>query len=166
MGKTNLPTEQRGTAGRPSYSDAVRQKVLNGLRQGMTRAAASGWAGISRATLYDWIEKDADYRASVLQAEDDAEARYTATVKVMSGPTAPHAVRLRASEFWLSRRRPADWRERTTIDLNLPPEAEEAKREIDDLRSELHALGEELLGRGASRAGSARAGRDPGEGSS
>lgn len=153
MTTTNLPVVQDGKRGRPKYSDAVRKKVIAGLKTGMTRVAASGWAGIARTTLFDWIEKDEAFREAVLEAEAFAEARYTATISALTGTATPPATRFRASAFWLERRRPQEWRERTTVDLNLPPEAEEAKRAVDDLRDELHALGEELLRRGSDRSG-------------
>jgi hypothetical protein len=151
MTKTMLPVERSGTAGRPAYSDAVRNRLLSGLRLGMTRAAAAGNAGISRQTFYDWINGDEGFAAEVEIAEGKAEARYTSTVSE-STRAESEGIRLKAASFWLERRRPNEWRDRTSVEVTLPPEVQEARsRELDDLRSELHALGEELLRRGTDR---------------
>jgi hypothetical protein len=165
MTKTTLPV-RRGTGGRPRYSDAVRKKLLTGLRTGMTRAAAAGFAGVARETFYDWIDKDPEgFGREVKIAEDYAEARYTSTIS-SSLRAQGEGVRLRAAEFWLDRRRPEAWREKSSIEITLPPEVQEASRSDDELRDEIRRVGEELVRRGSARTGSRASGGAPDQGSS
>ncbi len=154
MTKTKLPVKARPSGelyGRPAYSDAVKRKLLSGLRTGMRRNAAAAFAGIHRDTIYDWIATSKEFAAEVEKAEDYAEARYTS--KISDATLAlSEGVRLRAAEFWLERRRPEGWRDKSSIEVSLPPEVTEARsRQIDDLTAELRALGEELVRRGTSR---------------
>jgi hypothetical protein len=145
--------ERSGLRGRPAYSDAVRKKILVALRSGQRRNAAAAFAGIHRDTLYDWINNDESFARDVEQAEDMAETNYANTVsEIRRDSDAPAGVRLKAAGFWLERRRPDGWRGQTSVEITAPPEVQEARsRELDDLRSELHALGEELLRRGTDR---------------
>jgi hypothetical protein len=154
------PVEHDGSKGRPHYSDAVRQKLLTALRSGQRRNAAAALAGVHRDTFYDWIGKDEELKAAVEQAEDEAEGRYANTIgEIRRDSDAPAGVRLKAAGFWLERRRPDGWRGQTSVEITAPPEVQEARsRELDDLRSELRALGEELLRRGTDPSHKARPG--------
>jgi hypothetical protein len=151
--KTALPVKRTRERGRPQYSEDVRDHPILFLRTGLSRYAAAGAAGIHPSTLYEWIEKDPAYRARVEEAEAFGAATYEQNLSELKRNPMPPAIRMRATEFWLSRRRPMDWRERSQIEITLPPEAEVARGPMpdDELDARLLALGEELLRRGRGR---------------
>jgi hypothetical protein len=146
----SLPVVHTGEGGRPRYSDAVKRKLLAALRIGMTRYGAAGSAGIHPSTFYEWINKDDDWRAKVEEAEAFGAASYEGDLSSLRRPATPPAVRMRAVEFWLSRRRSKDWKEQTAVELTLPRSVEIARSDLpdDDLAERLAVLGEELVRRG------------------
>jgi transposase-like protein len=151
MTVTNLPVVQDGKRGRPEYSDAVKRRILAGLKGGYTRQAAAGFAGVHRSTLFDWIAKDPDFKMQVEQAEDLAEARYTATLRRAATGDRQD---VRAAIEWLSRRRPAQWREKLSIDDKVLTVEEEldGAMQSDELDRRLQEAADDALRRRTDRA--------------
>jgi len=151
MTQTNLPAVTPVGPGRPQYSEAVKRKLLLGLQGGYTRKAAAGFAGIHHSTFYEWIAKDPDFKQEVETAENVAEARYTATIRRAATGDRQD---VRAAIEWLSRRRPAQWREKMSIDdkvLTVEEEIDEKLRD-DELDRRLQALADEAVRRVSDRA--------------
>lgn len=127
-----LPAIHVDTAGRPAFTDAVRARLLTGLRGGLTRKAAAGFAGIHRTTVTRWIAEDPEFAKQVEIAEDVAEAKYTNVVR-RDAITKGNAV---SALKWLERRRRADWRESVNI---IESEMSEEDRAAELGESELDA---------------------------
>jgi hypothetical protein len=53
----------------PDESDAKKAAIVKSLRNGCTRTASAGAAGIARSTFYEWLEADADFKAACENAE-------------------------------------------------------------------------------------------------
>lgn len=83
------------------------ERLLHGLRTGLTRRAASAAAGFSKTTFYRMLELDADgtLLTSIEKAEGEAEATYTAIV----AKAALEPRNWTAAAWWLERRRPHDF---------------------------------------------------------
>jgi hypothetical protein len=88
---------------------AARQKIIDGLKAGMTRSGAAGVAGIHVSQVGRWCAKDASFASDCAIAEQEAEARMTAAI-VKAAPKD-----WRAAESWLKRRRPEEWGDRLTL---------------------------------------------------
>lgn len=164
MTQSNLPVVRMGDDGRPKYSDAVRKRIIAGLRGGYSRQAAAGMAGVHRSTLYDWISKDPAWALEVEIAEDMAEARYTGTIRnaaLVRGDA-------KAAVAWLERRRPLNWREKVSFDdAGLEPEELLAEAlEGDKLDDEFYRIAQAALrrrdGQDDARAASGADGTEPG----
>jgi len=87
--------------GRPSKrKDAGKEAALVSLRAGNTRTAAAGVAGVTRQTLYRWLDEDATFRDAVEKAEGNAESRMLRVIEdaAISGTW-------QAAAWWLERRR-------------------------------------------------------------
>jgi hypothetical protein len=113
--------------GRPSKLTEPRvEAILRAIEHGCTRQAAAGAGGVSRMTLYRWIEADDTLRDEVEKAEAKAEAAYTMAVA--------NAVpkNWQAAAWWLERRRHEDYGRREQIDMRI------------DLRAEAKRLAQEL----------------------
>jgi hypothetical protein len=90
--------------------------MVNALRDGNTRRAAAGAAGVCHDTLYQWLKEDADFADAVLKAEADAEVFH---VKVITQQA--NAGCWTASAWWLERhpRTKADWRKTDERDVRI-----------------------------------------------
>lgn len=135
-------------AGRKSkYTPETVKKILDALKVGATRRAASGAAGINEDTLCLWVKQYSDFSDSVTRAEDEAEARFTSILAKAANPhevmetvttegpdgtttrtTIKREFDWRAAESWLKRRRRFDWGDRVDFgkysDEELIAEAE------------------------------------------
>lgn len=98
-------------AGRKALRSPEReQAVLNALRVGNTRRASAAAAGVSHETFYNWLT-DVTFSDRVTQAEAEAELRFL-------GQVAKHAATSpQAAQWWLERRRPADYRRQDGVEL-------------------------------------------------
>jgi hypothetical protein len=68
-------------AGRKTkYTPERATKIIQGLKTGLTKRAASSLGGIDEDTLLRWGKRYADFAAQIRQAEDDAESRYTQVI--------------------------------------------------------------------------------------
>lgn len=101
--------------GRAITSEQV-EKMLHGLRLGMTRRAAAGAAGFSKTAFYRMLEEDdGTLRTAVENAEHEAEATYTAIVAKAAGEPRNWT----AAAWWLERRHPDDFGRRDRIDVKI-----------------------------------------------
>jgi hypothetical protein len=143
MTEQKLPVVHDGTVGRPPYSDAVRKKILANLKRGNTRTAAVGDSGIDYSTFARWLNEYPEFREAVDDAEATAERLYAGRLALQAakGDT-------RAITFWLERRRPQSWRERSSIDVGVAPE-EEVEAGLSDRLQRLRDLADEALRRAA-----------------
>ncbi len=92
-------------AGRPTKFTPEREKtILDALKNGMTRSAAAGLAGVHVVRLCEWCAKYSNFRNACAVAEQEAEARITGTLikAVVAGDW-------KAAESWLKRRRRDEW---------------------------------------------------------
>jgi hypothetical protein len=139
-----------GTGGSPKYDDRVRRSIYASLKIGCTRTAAYQSAGISEMTFYRWLKDDVSFREEVVKCEGIAERAFTMPLRV-----AARQGDIGASKFWLERRRPANWREKITVDatgMSVEEELDEALNS-DELDRRLQALAEDAVRRGATRSG-------------
>lgn len=89
--------------------------LLDALRAGNTRRAASAYAQIDHATFYRWIADDATLRDAVEKAEADAEARAVAIViRAAQGGT------WQAAAWWLERRRQETYALHSKVEVSGP----------------------------------------------
>lgn len=96
----------------------TQDRIIDYLRTGNTRTAASEAAGISRTTFYRWLEENVAFCDAVKKAEATAEVGHVQCVAnaAMKGSW-------QASAWWLERRRPRNWREIKSIDVrDIPTE--------------------------------------------
>lgn len=144
-------------AGRPTdFTPKTVEKILTGLRNGLTRRAASAQGGITYKTLNQWLKQKSKviFVSQVEEAEDAAEADFTGVLKKAAFG---HEVRIektktnedgtsvttvetrwefdwRAGLEWLKRRRREDWSEQITVEDEIGPRrqalAEETLRRI------------------------------------
>jgi hypothetical protein len=90
------------------------ERLLDGLRLGMTRRAACAHAGFSSPTLYRMLE-DVALLAAVEKAEGEAEASYTAIIaKATLDPK-----NWTAAAWWLERRRNQDYARRDKVEMSI-----------------------------------------------
>lgn len=89
-------------------------RLLDGLRRGMTRRAASGYAGFSKTTLYRMLdEDDGTLGTSMEKAEAEAEAAYQTIV----ANAAADPKNWTAAAWWLERRHPEDYGKRERVEM-------------------------------------------------
>jgi len=98
-----------------AVTDARIEKLLHGLRMGMTRRAASGYAGFSKSTLYRMLEDDPDgtFGTAIENAEAEAEATYSAII----AREAAIPKNWTAAAWWLERRHPQDYARRERLEM-------------------------------------------------
>jgi len=102
------------------------EAALQGLRLGMTRSAAAGAAGVTRVTFYNWL-KDEAFAAEVEKAEHEAEASYTRMLAQAAVEGSVPAI-----QFWLERRRPADYGRRLDVQVGV-----EVRRVAEEIAARL-----------------------------
>ena len=100
--------------GRQVTSEQV-EKLLNGLRLGMTRRAASASAGFSKTTFYRMLENDEDgtLGTAIEKAEAEAEATYTGIIAQATADPKNWT----AAAWWLERRHPQDYGKKDRIEM-------------------------------------------------
>lgn len=117
------------------------EAAIEAIRMGCTREAAAGVAGVTRMTLYRWIESDDTFRDEVLKAEQQAEAAYTYAVQQAVPKN------WQAAAWWLERRRHQSYGRRDrvemTVDLRALAERVAAEDGLDP--SEVMAEAERVL---------------------
>ena len=103
--------------GRKPYPRAVRDRLLENLREGMSIVAACTQAGISENTHYRWLEEceDGEWTEEVNAAKDFAEAVALAKLKRLGDEKADW----RAYAWILERRYPDRWGAKKEVDLNV-----------------------------------------------
>ena len=98
-----------------AITDERIEKLLHGLRMGMTRRAAAGYAGFSKTTLYRMLEGDTDgtFGTALENAEAEAEATYSAII----AREAALPKNWTAAAWWLERRHPQDYARREKVEM-------------------------------------------------
>ena len=118
---------RRGPGQPTKRSPEREQAILNSLRVGNTRRASARAAEVSEDTLANWMKADSVFFGAVTKAEADAELRFL-------GQVAKHAVKSpQAAQWWLERRRPADYRQRTGVEVSGPDGGPIDHREVSTL---------------------------------
>jgi hypothetical protein len=113
--------------GRPSKRTPEREAaILNALRVGNTRTAASSFAEVDRSTFMRWLDIPT-FRAAVEKAEADAETRFLGQVARAAADGT-----WTAAAWWLERRKYQDYARRDKVEMTV------------DLRKEAEALAGEL----------------------
>ncbi len=102
------------------------EAILRAIEHGCTREAAAGAGGITRSTLYRWIESDDTFRDEVEKAENRAEAAFTMSV------AAAVPKNWQAAAWWLERRRFQSYARRDQVEVRV------------DLKAEIRKLADEL----------------------
>lgn len=117
------------TQGRAVTSEQT-ERLLEGLRHGMTRRAAAAYAGMSRTTFYRMMDADkGSLVASVENAEGEAEAAYTKLV----ANAASEPKNWTAAAWWLERRHPDSFgrKDRVEVKVDLRTIAEKVAPGLD-----------------------------------
>jgi hypothetical protein len=96
--------------GRAVTGEAV-EKLLSGLRLGMTRRSAAAHAGMHHATFYRMLDRDATLATEVEKAEALAKGTYEATIAKASENN------WTAAAWWLERRHPAEYAKRERVEM-------------------------------------------------
>jgi hypothetical protein len=99
-----------------AVTSAQTDRLLDGLRKGMTRRAACAYAGFSRTTFYRMLDADKGTLVTAIEkAEGEAEAVYTALVaKAAMDPKS-----WTAAAWWLERRHPDDFGRKDRVELKV-----------------------------------------------
>ena len=97
-----------------AVTDEAMTKLLKGLRNGMTRRAASGFAGFSKTTLYRMLEKD---DGTLVTAIEKAEAEAEATYSFVIAQAATDPKNWTAAAWWLERRHPQEYGKREHVEM-------------------------------------------------
>lgn len=101
----------------PHESDKIKAAIIKSIRKGATRDAASGAAGISRSTLYEWMKTDSEFANHVSEAamaavHDVEDALYRSATEADE-----HGKRnVTAQIFFLKNRANGAWRDVSQID--------------------------------------------------
>lgn len=82
-------------------------------RDGLTDEQIAEKIGINRATLYDWQKKFCNISDALKKGKEvvDFEVENALLKNALDGDTT-------AQIFWLKNRRPANWRDKPTVDAN------------------------------------------------
>lgn len=130
--------------GRAVSDDRV-ERILAGLRMGMTRRAAAAYGGIHHATLYRMMADSATLATDIERAEGEAEAAYTKLV----ADAAAVPRNWTAAAWWLERRKSADYARHDKVDVSIDLKGEVAKLagELGLNESEVMAEAEAILGK-------------------
>lgn len=108
--------------GAPSKFTTERaESILNAIAHGCTREAAAGAGGITRVTLWRWIEGDETFRNEVEKAEARAEAAFTIAV----AQAVPK--NWQAAAWWLERRKHQAYGRKDSVEMRIDLRAEAAK---------------------------------------
>lgn len=99
-----------------AVTDEKVEKLLDGLRLGMTRRAACAFAGFSKTQFYRMLEADpGTFGTAVENAEGEAEASYSQVIaKATLDPK-----NWTAAAWWLERRRNQDFARRDKVEMSI-----------------------------------------------
>jgi hypothetical protein len=122
--------------GGPHVTSSQVERLLDGLRIGMTRSAACASAGFSRMTLYRMLA-DATFVTEVEKAEGEAKGIYESKIA-----QAADAGTWQAAAWWLERRHPDEYsrRDRVEVTFDLRKFAEERGLDPDEVMAEADAI--------------------------
>lgn len=124
---------------RTKRTPQVEQTILDALRDGCTRTAASEAAGVHRAQFYTWLQTCPAFRDAVTRAEAEVEVFYTGTLRKAAEED------WRAAFSWLERRRPNDWSRVDRVEITLRQEAQRLAGQLGLDPAELVAEAERIV---------------------
>lgn len=114
-----------------AVTSAQTERLLEGLRFGMTRRAAAAYAGMSKTHLYLVLERDkaGTLRTAIENAEGEAEAVFSRLV----AEAAAVPRNWTAAAWWLERRHPDNFgrKDRVEIKVDLRTIAERVAPGLD-----------------------------------
>lgn len=96
--------------GRPVSTEQV-DKLLAGLRLGMTRRSAAAHAGMHHSTFYRMLDGDATLTTEVEKAEATAKGTYEAVIAQAADKT------WQAAAWWLERRHPSEYARQERVEM-------------------------------------------------
>ena len=95
-------------------------KIIEAIKLGSTKTLAASYAGISRRTFYNWMEKGEEQKTGIyrdfLDALDQAEGERVARWLAIINKAAPKS--WPAAAWLLERTRPDDYSLKSRVDLN------------------------------------------------
>ncbi len=149
MTNRGLPVEGRG---RPTkLTPAVQALVVSAIQGGNTRDVAASYAGIRRATLFEWLARGRAAQTGLFRDFADAIEKAEADAVVTSVGLIRRAAQTswQAAAWWLERRYPDEWgrKDRVAIERLVETEADHMARELGLDRDEILASVERLLSR-------------------
>lgn len=119
------------------------ERLLSGLRNGLTRRAAAGSAGFSKTTFYRMIEHDLD--GTLVTEIENAEAAAEATYTGLVARAALDPKNWTAAAWWLERRRPDDFAKREKVEMTGKDGGPIDHRSVTELKDhERQALAEAI----------------------
>jgi hypothetical protein len=126
------------------YSPDIVKRILDALAAGNTRRASVQHAGVSEDAFGRWLRRYADFADAVFRAEAQAEVAHVANIA-----QAARAGDVRASIFWLERRRGQDWGRRDYLEIQIRAAAERVAAATGADASWLIARAEEIAAQAA-----------------
>lgn len=91
------------------YNEDRHKRIIEALRAGNTRRAASWAGGIDQDTFLRWLQRYADFADDVKAAEADAELAMVERVRTAAND------QWQAAAWWLERKMKRDWSNRQEI---------------------------------------------------
>lgn len=139
--------------GRPTKLNAtIQAAVVKAIATGNTRDTAAAYAGVNRATLFEWLARGRreltglyrDFADAVEKAEADAIVISVALIRTAAQRN------WQAAAWWLERRYPDEWgrKDRLSIESLKRTEAEKMARELGiEVEEVMVAIDDILAGR-------------------
>jgi hypothetical protein len=97
------------------FSDRRMGIVCSALRDGCTRSAAAGAAGVHYDTFLEWTKEFSEFSEAVMRAEAEAEKTCTVAILKAAKGTKTEPGDWRAAESWLKRRRRKEWGDNVAV---------------------------------------------------
>lgn len=126
--------------GSPRITTDQTDKLIAGLRLGMTRRSAAAHAGMHFTTLYRMMERDATLATLIEKAEAEAKGTYEAVIAKAADKN------WTAAAWWLERRHPDEYgrRDRIEVRVDMRTEAQKVAAELgldpDEVMTEANAI--------------------------
>jgi len=79
-GKCGIHTDEKDNIGRPSEVDKHTDDILVGARQGMTMEGLARLAGVAEKNLYEYLNRNPEFRKSLKRARAQGELKHLQSV--------------------------------------------------------------------------------------
>jgi len=127
-------------AGRPSkYDPAFIDEVLPFMSQGYSTTALAGHLGVSRSTLYDWIDAHPEFRDAVKAGAAASAIWWEDCLRDNAQKGEGNAT---SAIFGLKNRASDDWRDRKDVDLTSSDGSMTPKPGLDVSKLSVEAMAE------------------------